>query len=104
MSPKKAILRALSESHQFEGHESLVRPSTIPGFRDSPEKYQKTINDLLRERLIEGMKDQEGHLAVSLNPHRIRDVRKELRPVWTHPGLMALAVIAAVVAMVGLMG
>ena len=104
MSPKKAILRALSEHHHSGAPEALVRPSTIPGFKDSPEKYQKTINDLLRQRLIEGMKDREGHLAVSLNPHRARDVRRELRPVWAHPGIMALVVILAVVATVGLMG
>ncbi len=104
MSPKKAILKTLSENHQFEGPERLVRPSTIPGFRDAPERYQKTINDLLRDRLIEGMKDPEGHLAVSLNPHRVRDVRKELRPVWAHPGIMALVVILGVVATVGLIG
>ena len=104
MSPKKTILKALSENHHSDGPEKLVRPPSIPGFREAPEKYQKTINGLLRDRLIEGKKDQEGHLAISLNPHGIRDIRRELRPMWAHPGLMALAVIVAVVAMVGLMG
>jgi hypothetical protein len=102
MSPKKAILKTLSLSHEIGGAGALVRPPAIPGFQDAPEKYQKTINGLLKDRLIEGVKDPEGHLAISLNPHRIRDVRKELRPFWAHPGLMALAVIAAVAVTVGL--
>jgi hypothetical protein len=104
MSPKKAILKALSDSHRHQGPEKLVRPPSIPGFREAPEKYQKTINNLLRERLIEGVKDQDGCLAISLNPHRIREVRRELRPIWAHPGLMALAVILLVMATVGLVG
>ena len=103
MSPKKAVLKALSEKDQTQGPGLLVRPSTIPGFNQEPERFQRTINDLLRERLIEGMKDPEGHLAISLNPHRMGDVRRELRPVWAHPGVMALVVILAVVATVGLM-
>jgi hypothetical protein len=104
MSPKKAILRTLFDHHSEEGPERLVRPPSIPGFGETPEKYQRTINGLLKDRLIEGVRDGDGHLAISLNPHRIHDVRRALRPFWVHPGFVALAVILAVVAAMGLMG
>jgi hypothetical protein len=104
MSPKKAVLKALSASYEENGPESLVRPATIPGFSEAPEKYQKTINDLLKDRLIEGMKDTEGHMALALNTHRMREVRKVLRPAWAHPALLALVALAAMAMGVGLMG
>ena len=104
MSPKKTVLKALSERFSQDGPETLVRPATIPGFQDAPEKYQKTINDLLKDRLIEGMKDPEGHMALALNAHRMREVKKMLRPVWAHPAFIALTALAALAMGVGLMG
>ena len=104
MSPKKAVLRALSESLDANGPESLVRPATIPGFSQAPEKYQRTINDLLKERLIEGMKDEEGKMALAINTHRIREVKREMRPVWAHPAVLALMALAMVALGIGLMG
>jgi hypothetical protein len=96
MSPKKTILKTLSEGNSESGNGAPIRPSTIPGFREAPEKYQQTINTLLKERLIEGVKDPDGHMAISLNAHRAEDVRKVLRPVWAHPAILALfAVFAA---------
>ena len=98
MSPKKTILKALSDQLKGEGSAAPVRPSTIPGFQQAPEKYQQTINALLKDRLIEGVKDGEGRLAISLNVHRSREVQKVLRPLWAHPALLALAALSAAVA------
>ena len=99
MSPKKAVLKALSEKHKNNGPERLVRPAAIPGFQEAPEKFQKTINHLLSERLIEGVKDDEGRMALALNSHRVREVQKVLRPVWAHPAFIAL--LAAMAALAG---
>jgi hypothetical protein len=95
MSPKKTILKALAERQEAGGP---VRPSTIPGFQEAPEKYQQTINALLRDRLIEGQKDGEGRMAISLNTHREKDIRKVLRPIWAHPAILALVALGAAVA------
>lgn len=102
MSPKKTILRALSERQTGEGSVNLVRPSTIPGFQRAPEKYHQTINALLKDRLIEGTKDGEGYLAISLNSHRAGEIRKILRPIWVHPAVLALLALFAAVAGVSL--
>jgi hypothetical protein len=103
MSPKKTILKTLSETYRSQGPERLVRPNTIPGFDQSPEKYQQTINALLSTRLIEGMKDSEGRMAIALNGQRIVDVEKELRPLWAHPGLLAVLAALALVAAFGVL-
>ena len=104
MSPKKAILKTLSEQGEREGYSTPVRPSTIPGFEQAPEKYQQTINALLKERIIEGFKDPEGHMAISLNTHRAGEVRKALRPLWAHPLVLTLLALFAAVAGATLLG
>jgi hypothetical protein len=104
MSPKKAILRTLSAEYQSSGPGVLTRPATIPGFGEKPEKYQQAVNSLLQERLIEGRKDPEGRMAISLNTHRIGEVKKELRPFWFHPAFVALLGLLAVAAGMGLVG
>jgi hypothetical protein len=97
MSPRKKILRELSEARQGPGESgSFKRPAAITGFAEQPEKYQKAVNELLQSRLVEGRKDDEGHMTIALNEHRIQDVRKELRPIWARPALWALIVIAVV--------
>ena len=103
MSPKKSILKALSEHQEGEGSANLVRPSTIPGFQQAPEKYHQTINALLKDRLIEGIKDPEGHLAISLNTHRTGEIRKILRPIWAHPAALTLVALFAAVVGVSLL-
>jgi hypothetical protein len=104
MSPKKAILRTLSAEYQSSGPGVLTRPATIPGFGEKPEKYQQAVNALLQERLIEGRKDPEGRMAISLNAQRMGEVRKELRPFWFHPAFVALLGLLAVAAGMGLVG
>jgi hypothetical protein len=104
MSPKKTILKALADRQEDQGGATSVRPSTIPGFKEAPEKYQQTINALLKDRLIEGMKDPDGHMAISLNTHRAKEVRRVLRPVWAHPAILGLLALFAAVAGVTLLG
>lgn len=103
MSPKRTILKTLSEQHRNSGPGVLTRPGTIPGFQSKPEKYQHAVNTLLQDRLIEGTKDPEGRMAIALNPQRMADVQKELRPFWFHPAFVALMGLLAVAAGVGLM-
>ncbi len=102
MSPKKTILKTLSDLQSEGGSPRPIHPSTIPGFQADPGRYQQTINSLLKERLIEGTKDAEGRMAISLNAHREKEVKKMLRPVWANPIVMALAVVTMAVAGVGL--
>jgi hypothetical protein len=87
MSPKRAILTALkgaSERH--------VRPPSIPGYAERPDRYQQAVNELLQARLVEGRKDAEGHLTIALNEHRRQDVERLLRPIWAKPVIWAVAV------------
>jgi hypothetical protein len=81
----------------------MTRPANIPGFQAKPEKYQQAVNSLLQERLIEGAKDPEGRMAIALNPQRMADVQRELRPFWFHPAFLAFMGLLAVAAGVGLM-
>jgi len=95
MSPKKAILRTLAAAHETGGA-TYTRPASIPGFEADPERFQGAINELLRDRLIEGRKDAEGHMAVALNAHRLADVKRHLRPAWAHPVVWAAAVVVGI--------
>lgn len=101
MSPRKTILRELARTRDQEGPETFTRPATISGFTLKPAEYQKAVNQLLQDRLIDGRKDDEGHMAISVNDHRLSNVRKELRPVWAQPGLWLTAAVV-VVAVFGL--
>jgi hypothetical protein len=96
MSPRKTILRELSRAQARSGP-IHTRPSAIAGFSDNPEKYQKAVNELLQARLVEGRRDDEGHMAISLNERRITEVQRELRPMWARPAVWAtIPVVAAV--------
>ena len=97
MSPRKTILRELNQLHSDEENGRYARPSALPGFGEQPSRFQEAVNGLLNERLIEGKKDEEGRIAIALNPHRLATVRKELRPWFTRPttwlGVFALGVL-----------
>jgi hypothetical protein len=93
MSPKKTILRELARS---EG-QGYTRPSAITGFSEAPDRYQKAVNELLQARLVEGRKDDEGHMAIAINEHRRKEVAKVIRPVWAHPAVWAAFVLIAAV-------
>lgn len=95
MSPRKTILRELSQPRTANGS-AYTRPSTIKGFSEAPEKYQKAVNELLQARLVEGRKDDQGHMTIAINEHRLQEVRRELRPVWARPAVWAaIAVLVA---------
>ncbi len=97
MSPRKTILKQLDRIHDGNGAGHYTRPSTLPGYGDKAAKYQQAVNGLLKDRLIDGKKDEEGRMAIAINPHRITDVRKELRPWFARPAMWF-----AVLAMAGL--
>ncbi|GMV06944.1 MAG: hypothetical protein AMXMBFR53_32190 [Gemmatimonadota bacterium] len=97
MSPKKTILQSLTRAYEETQGAALTRPAQIPGFSKDPERFQKAVNDLLKDRLIEGRKDGEGHMAVALNGHRLSEVKRQLRPVWAHPALWAAMVVVGAV-------
>jgi len=97
MSPTKTILRELQRAHQEHAGTAFVRPATIPGFAADPDRYQKAVNELLKRRLIEGRKDENGRMAVALNVHRMADVRRHLRPAWAHPAVWAAMLLVGVV-------
>ena len=97
MSPRKTILRELSRQYEQSSGQVLTRPAQIQGFGKDPEKFQKAVNKLLQDRLIEGRKDGEGHMALALNDHRVGDVKRELRPFWARPSVWAVVVLVAVV-------
>ena len=84
MSPRKTILRELDQLHDGEGDGRYTRPSTMPGYGGKAAKYQEAVNGLLKDRLIDGKKDEEGRMALALNPHRISEVRKEASAL-VHP-------------------
>lgn len=94
MSPRKTILKELSRVQEERGEPSFTRPSELTGFGERPEKYQKAVNELLQARLVEGRRDEDGRMAIALNAHRIRDVKKEIRPVWAHPAVWAVLALA----------
>jgi hypothetical protein len=94
MSPRKAILRELSQTPSGTPY---TRPANIRGFSDAPDKYQKAVNELLSARLVEGRKDDAGHMTIAINEHRLTEVKREIRPVWARPAVWAfIAVLVAV--------
>lgn len=100
MSPKKTILKELSRAHQQAGEGGAYRrPSAISGFSEQPDKYQKAVNELLQARLVEGRKDGDGHMTIALNSARMREVERELRPIWARPAVWAAAIVILVVAL-----
>ena len=90
MSPKKQILRELTTRAQ-------LHPSDLPGYAQSAERYQAAVNELLRERLIEGRPDGGGRLSIALNAQRLPDVRRALRPVWARPSFWLVTTLVVVV-------
>ncbi len=97
MSPRNTILRELFRQYEQRGAGVLTRPAQIRGFGQDPERFQKTVNKLLQDRLIEGRKDEEGFMALALNDHRVADVRRALRPVWARPTVWAVVALLVVV-------
>ena len=97
MSPRKTILRALARAHDEHGAGTFTRPSTIAGFEQRPERFQKAVNELLQARLVEGRQDEEGRMTIAVNAHRLREIRRAIRPAWAHPAVWALVAVAIAV-------
>ncbi|MGB1779585.1 MAG: hypothetical protein ACPHQP_08540 [Longimicrobiales bacterium] len=91
MSPRKTILRELDHAGTY------TRPATISGFSTAPDKYQRAVNAPLKDRLLEGRTDDEGHMTITIKERRRADVRRELRPIWAHPAVLATLVLIAAV-------
>lgn len=96
MSPRKTILRELSQAGS-----TYTRPTAISGFTDAPDKFQKAVNELLSARLLEGRKDDDGHMTIAINTHKQKEVQRELRPVWARPAVWAVVLILVAVVAVG---
>lgn len=96
MSPRKTILKELSQA-ESRGT-AYRRPSEISGFSQAPDKYQKAVNELLSDRLLEGRRDEDGHMTIAINEHRKRDVQKLIRPIWARPVVWAVVVVVAAAA------
>ena len=62
-------------------------------FETAPDKYQKAVNALLKDRLLEGRRDDEGRMTIAINEYRRADIRRELRPIWAHPAIWATLVL-----------
>lgn len=97
MSPTKTILRELQRAHEEHAGTAFVRPASIPGFAADPDRFQRAVNELLKDRLIEGRKDEDGRMAVALNAQRLAEVRRALRPAWAHPAVWAAVVLMGAV-------
>ena len=98
MSPRKTILAELNKI-QSTADAQPTAPSTLRGFSGNETKYQQAVNDLLKDRLINGQKGTAGSMEIAINPARIADVRKELRPFFLRPAFLAATVL--IVATVG---
>ncbi len=96
MSPKKRILRELLLANEPGTQFSYIRPADIPGYVETPDRYQGAVNELLKDRLIEGRKDDDGRMSIKVNEHRIGDVQRALRPLWARPAVWAAVAIVVV--------
>jgi len=97
MPARKTILRELDRTRRAQPTSPFVRPSTLPGYAERPDRYQSAVNELLRARLLEGVRDEEGRMAIAINEHRLADVHRELRPLWARPAVwVLLAIVLAV--------
>ncbi len=99
MSPRKTILRELGQLHSDQGNGRYARPSAITGFGEKPSSYQEAVNGLLKERLIDGKKDEEGRMVIALNPGRLATVQRELRPWFARPTVWLGAIAVGVLVM-----
>ena len=66
------------------------------GFSEHPSRYQRAVNGLLEERLIDGKKDEEGRIVIALNPGRLATVQRELRPWFARPTIWLGAIVVGV--------
>ena len=100
MTPRKTILRELAGA--ADGRPT--RPSEIKGFDDNAPGYRKAVNALLKDQLLTGAQDENGHLVVSLSPARMDEIRKEVRPWFAVPAVWVSLVAVLLIGAVALIG
>ena len=96
MTPRKTILRELDRLHTTRGPDATTAVKALPGFDSENPKFTAAVNRLLQDRLVNGLKGEDGAMALSLNASRMREVKRELRPWYAHPGVWALLMTAGV--------
>ncbi len=103
MSPRRLILSELQRIEAEQGATAATSPSALKGYANREAKYQQAVNGLLKDRLINGQKGADGGMAIALNPARMSDVRRELRPVYANPVVLLGVVIFAGMAIAGVL-
>jgi hypothetical protein len=93
MTPKRPLSVSSRDSTRLRGGE-YTRPGAISGFSQQPEKYQKAVNELLSAHLVSSHKDNEDHVAIGLNEQCLKEVKRELRPIWAYPAVWVVVVLA----------
>ena len=93
MSPRKHILRHLQQVHSRNPGQ-LTPARGIQGFDPADPKHTQAMNQLLKDRLINGQKADDGGMAISLNPGNLAAVHRALRPWYAHPAVWTAAVLA----------
>ncbi len=94
MSPRKTILRELDRLRQERGSDEYAEPRSLSGFDANDGRFTTAINELLQDRLINGVKGPSGGMAVALNESRLADVRRELRPWYASPAVWTTVTVA----------
>ena len=92
MSPRKHILRHLQKVHRSNPGE-LTPARGIQGFDPADPKHTQAMNQLLKDRLINGQKAADGGMAIQLNPGNMAAVNKALRPWYANPALWAVVLL-----------
>lgn len=92
MSPRKHILRHLQKVYRQNPTE-LTTTRSIAGFDPGDPKHTQAVNQLLKDRLINGQKAPDGGMAISLNPGNMAAVQRALRPWYANPAVWALLVV-----------
>lgn len=102
MSPRKSILRHLESAHEQDPN-TYTTPRDITGFDPADPKHTQAVNQLLKDRLINGVKAPDGGMAIALNAVKISAVRKALRPWYADPRLWMMAFIVGGLGTAGLL-
>lgn len=102
MSPRKSILRHLKRVHE-QDPDGFTTPREIAGFDPGDPKHTQAVNQLLKDRLINGVKAPDGGMAIALNTGNLTAVQRALRPWYADPRLWMMAVIVGGLGTAGLL-
>jgi len=105
MEYRKRILKDLLVVYRLKGTTAYVHADELSGMSPGNDEFLAAIDQLLHEGLILGVRgsvgsDGVGHrLAVALNPHRIKDINKEVRG-WHRDPRFVISTALAIAALV----